>query len=66
MDTFYAFCFITWATLLELSMLVLPRALVGEGGELPSIGNTGMCRWKGCGFQAIYSGIGSSNHRKLV
>ena len=33
MDTFYAFCFITWATLLELSMLVLPRALVGEGGN---------------------------------
>ena len=22
--------------------------------------------WKGYGFQAIYSGIGSSNHRKLV
>ena len=26
----------------------------------------GMCHWKGYGFQAIYSGIGSSNHRKLV
>ena len=33
---------------------------------LPYIGYTGMCRWKGYGFQAIWSGIGSSNHRKLV
>ena len=33
---------------------------------LPSVGYMGMCRWKGLGFQAIYSGIGSSNHRKLV
>ena len=29
------------------------------------IGYTGMCHWKGYGFQAIWSGIGSSN-RKLV
>ena len=35
-------------------------------GVLPYIGYTGMCHWKGCGFQAIYSRIGSSNHRKLV
>ena len=33
---------------------------------LPYIGYTGICRWKGYGFQAIYSGIGSTNHRKLV
>ena len=25
-----------------------------------------MCRWKRYGFQAIWSGLGSSNHRKLV
>ena len=39
----------------------------GGGGELlPYIGYTGTCRWEGYGFQAIYSGIGSSNHRKFV
>ena len=38
----------------------------GGGGGLLSIGYTGMCRWKGYGFQAFYSGIGSSNRRKLV
>ena len=37
----------------------------GEG-VLPYIGYTGMCRWKRYGFQAICSGTGSSNHRKLV
>ena len=26
----------------------------------------GMWHWKGYHFQAIYSGIGSSNHKKLV
>ena len=35
-------------------------------GVLPYIGYTGMCRWKGYGFQAIWFDIGSSNHRKLV
>ena len=25
----------------------------GGGGRLPYIGHTGMCRWKGYGFQAI-------------
>ena len=30
------------------------------------IGYMGLCRWKGHGFQANYSGTGSSNHRKLV
>ena len=42
----------------------------GEGGGgvglLPYIGYTDMCGWKEYGFQAIWSGIGSSNHRKLV
>ena len=36
------------------------------GGVLPYIGYMGMCRRKGYGLQAIWSGIGSSNHRKLV
>ena len=37
------------------------------GGELLLyIGYMGMCHWKGYGFQAFCSGIGSSNHRKLV
>ena len=36
------------------------------GGVLPYIGYTGMCRWKVYGFQAIQSGIGSSNHKKVV
>ena len=47
------------------------------GGILPYIGYTGMCRWRGYGFQAIWpgkgydfqaiwSGIGSSNRRKWV
>ena len=37
------------------------------GGGAPHIGYKGMCHWKGYGFQAIiYSGIGSSNLRKLV
>ena len=36
------------------------------GGVLPYIGYTGMYRWKGYSFQAIWSGIGSSNRRKLV
>ena len=38
----------------------------GGRGVLPDIGYTGMCRWKGYGFQAIYSGIRSSNHRELI
>ena len=37
----------------------------GGGGVLPYIGYTGIYRWKGYGFQAIYSGIESSNHRKV-
>ena len=35
-------------------------------GTLLYIGYTGMWHWKGYGFQAIWSGIGSSNYRKLV
>ena len=35
-------------------------------GVLPYIGYKGMCGWKGYAFQAFYSGIGSSNRRKLV
>ena len=38
----------------------------GGGGVLPYIGYTGMRRWKSYGFQAIYSGIEASNHRKLI
>ena len=30
----------------------------GGGGVLPYIGYTGMCRWRGYGFQAIWSGNG--------
>ena len=40
--------------------------LVKGRGVLQSIGYTGICCWKGYGFQDIYSGIGSSNNRKLV
>ena len=47
------------------------------GGVLPYIGYMGVCRWRGYGFQtiwsgngygfqAIWSGIGSRNHKKLV
>ena len=44
-----------------------PRAPRGGGGVIPNIGYTGMCHWKGYGFQAIWSdGLGSRNHRKLV
>ena len=39
---------------------------LGTGGGGVGVGYAGMCRWKGYGFQAISSGIGSSNHRKLV
>ena len=37
-----------------------PRGWGGGGGgegELPYIGYTGISRWKGYGFQAIWSGI---------
>ena len=45
----------------------LKKGIQHSGGELlPYIGYTGTCRWEGYGFQAIYSGIGSSNHRKFV
>ena len=40
--------------------------MVSQGWVLPYIGYTGMCHWQGYGFQAIWSGIGSSNQRKLV
>ena len=30
---------------------------VGEGGVLPYMGYTGMCRCEGYGFQAVYSRI---------
>ena len=36
------------------------------GGVLSYIEYTGMCHWKGYGFHGIWSGIGSTNHRKLV
>ena len=36
------------------------------GEVLPYIGYTGMCHWKGYGFQAIWSGIGSSKHKPFV
>ena len=39
---------------------------LGGGGGYSHVLATGMCRWRGYGFQAIWSGIGSSNHRKLV
>ena len=42
-----------------------PEGGGGGGRVLPYIGYTGMGRWKGYGFQTIYSGIGSSNHRKI-
>ena len=38
----------------------------GGEGVLPYIGYMGMSGGKGYGFQAIYSGIGFSNYRKLV
>ena len=38
----------------------------GGGGGYSHILAIRVCRWKGDGFQAIYSGIGSSNHRKFV
>ena len=50
----------------RISFPLFALMLVSGGGLLPHIGYTGMCRWKGYGFQAIYSVIGSSNHRKLV
>ena len=37
----------------------------GVGGILPSISYMGMCCCKGCGFQAVYSGIGYRNHHVL-
>ena len=53
-----------WAWLGSISNSKRP----GEGGGvLPyNIGSTGMCRWRGYDFQAIWSGIGSNNHRKVV
>ena len=45
--------------------MTMATSLRGEG-VLPYIGYTGMCCWKGCGFQAIYSEIETSNHRKLI
>ena len=43
------------------------------GWGTPYIGYTGMCRWKGYGFQAIYSGIGlviienwSNNNKSFI
>ena len=51
--------------------------LSGGGYSHNYIGYTGMCHWRGYGFQAIWSGkgygfpaiwsgVGSSNHTKLV
>ena len=51
---------VTFVRVLMIGTFLLAR------GVLPYIGYTGMCRWKGYGFQAIWSGIGSSNHSKLV
>ena len=49
-----------YSTLLQNTTLARGRGL------LPYIGYTGMCRWKEYDFQAILSGIGFSNHIKLV
>ena len=46
----------------SLSTFKSPQSSSGGRGVLPYIGYTGI--WKGYGFQAIYSGIRSSNHRK--
>ena len=43
-----------------------PGGLSPGGGIRPYIGYSGVCRWKGYGFQAIYSGIRPSNHRTLI
>ena len=48
------------------STMFVPGGGGGGSGVLPYIDYTGMCPWEGYGFQAIYSGIGSSNHSKLV
>ena len=55
-------------TLVMSMVIVLAMTMATSlgGGVLPYIGYTGMCCWKGCGFQAIYSGIETSNHRKLI
>ena len=53
----------------DLGIKIQPNAGLKykPGGEvLLYIGYTGMCRWKGYGFQAIYSGTGSSNYGKVV
>ena len=39
---------------------------ISRGEGTPSIGFLGMCRWRRYGFYAIWSGIGSSNHKTLV
>ena len=36
--------------------------LKSQGGILPYIGYTGMCHWRGYGFQAICSGKGYGFH----
>ena len=53
-----------WTCLRECNVFISKPG--GWGEVLPYIGYMGMCRSKGYGFQAIYSRIGSSNHRKLV
>ena len=40
--------------------------LLGGGRYSQILAITGMCCWKGYGFQAIWSGVGFRNHRKLV
>ena len=38
----------------------------GGGGVLPYMGNVGMCRCEGHGFQAVYSSIGYVNQSVWV
>ena len=37
-----------------------------EGGLLPGMGHISMCCCEGCGFQAVYSGIGYINQRVWI
>ena len=43
--------------------LIMSSSPGGEGrySHILPVGYTGMCRWRGYGFQAIWSGIGCSN-----
>ena len=45
---------------------LLFRRLARGGGVLPYMGNMGMCRCEGYGFQAVYSRIGHINQSVWV